>query len=292
MSAAMATDASAPAATAPRDPDSRPGCGRSPGGGSRRPRRHGVARDRRRVRRADDRARGAGPHRRRTGREAGVNYAPPSFIGPAPGAEDAAAISAAAPGRCGDLSRRRSARDALPTSGPSAPASSQHDRAARAATRCRSAATSGAATSSRRRSRARETSIFVGCSPRCVATLSARCSARSPATTAARSTTRSTGSTACSARFPASAADPRGRRGAAAEGTLTIILILGLTGWTGMFRLIRAEYLKHKAREYVQAADAIGASNARACSSTSSRTSATSCWCSCRSSPSASSRPR
>ena len=30
-----------------------------------------------------------------------------------------------------------------------------------------------------------------------------------------------------------------------------------------MFRLIRGEYLKHKAREYVQAADAIGASNAR-----------------------------
>ena len=48
------------------------------------------------------------------------------------------------------------------------------------------------------------------------------------------------------------------------KGMLTIILILGLTGWTGMFRLIRAEYLKHKAREYVQAADAIGASNARA----------------------------
>jgi peptide/nickel transport system permease protein len=47
------------------------------------------------------------------------------------------------------------------------------------------------------------------------------------------------------------------------KGTMTIILILGLTGWTGVFRLIRAEYLKHKAREYVQAADAIGASNAR-----------------------------
>jgi peptide/nickel transport system permease protein len=47
------------------------------------------------------------------------------------------------------------------------------------------------------------------------------------------------------------------------KGTLTIILILGLTGWTGVFRLIRAEYLKHKAREYVQAADAIGASNGR-----------------------------
>jgi peptide/nickel transport system permease protein len=47
------------------------------------------------------------------------------------------------------------------------------------------------------------------------------------------------------------------------KGTLTIILILGLTGWTGTFRLIRGEYLKHKGREYVQAADAIGASNAR-----------------------------
>lgn len=47
------------------------------------------------------------------------------------------------------------------------------------------------------------------------------------------------------------------------KGTLTIVLILGTIGWTGVFRLIRAEYLKHKGREYVQAADAIGASNAR-----------------------------
>src|SRR6185437_13466328 len=47
------------------------------------------------------------------------------------------------------------------------------------------------------------------------------------------------------------------------KGIFTIVLILGLTGWTGTFRLIRAEYLKHKAREYVQAADAIGASNVR-----------------------------
>jgi peptide/nickel transport system permease protein len=47
------------------------------------------------------------------------------------------------------------------------------------------------------------------------------------------------------------------------KGVLTIVLILGLTGWTGVFRLIRGEYLKHKGREYVQAADAIGASNAR-----------------------------
>lgn len=47
------------------------------------------------------------------------------------------------------------------------------------------------------------------------------------------------------------------------KGTFTVILILGLTGWTGIFRLVRAEYLKHKVREYVLAADAIGASPAR-----------------------------
>lgn len=47
------------------------------------------------------------------------------------------------------------------------------------------------------------------------------------------------------------------------KGTLTVILILGLTGWTGTFRLVRAEYMKHKAREYVLAADAIGASHSQ-----------------------------
>jgi ABC-type dipeptide/oligopeptide/nickel transport system permease subunit len=47
------------------------------------------------------------------------------------------------------------------------------------------------------------------------------------------------------------------------KGVLTIVLILGLTGWTGPYRLIRAEYIKHKAREYVLAADAIGASSWR-----------------------------
>jgi ABC-type dipeptide/oligopeptide/nickel transport system permease subunit len=45
------------------------------------------------------------------------------------------------------------------------------------------------------------------------------------------------------------------------KGVATIVLILGLTGWTGPFRLIRAEYIKHKGREYVMAAHAIGASN-------------------------------
>jgi peptide/nickel transport system permease protein len=47
------------------------------------------------------------------------------------------------------------------------------------------------------------------------------------------------------------------------KGILTVVLILGLTGWTGIFRLIRAEYLKHKVREYVLAADAVGASHVR-----------------------------
>jgi len=47
------------------------------------------------------------------------------------------------------------------------------------------------------------------------------------------------------------------------RGVPTIVLILGLTGWTGPYRLIRAEYIKHKAREYVMAADAIGASGWR-----------------------------
>ena len=47
------------------------------------------------------------------------------------------------------------------------------------------------------------------------------------------------------------------------KGILSIVLILGLTGWTGVFRLIRAEYMKHTAREYVLAAKAIGVSHTR-----------------------------
>ncbi len=47
------------------------------------------------------------------------------------------------------------------------------------------------------------------------------------------------------------------------RGLLTVIMILGVTGWTGVYRLIRAEYLKHANREYVKAAEAIGASHFR-----------------------------
>jgi peptide/nickel transport system permease protein len=41
-----------------------------------------------------------------------------------------------------------------------------------------------------------------------------------------------------------------------------VVIILAATGWTGMYRLVRAEYMKHRARPYVLAAEAIGASAA------------------------------
>lgn len=46
------------------------------------------------------------------------------------------------------------------------------------------------------------------------------------------------------------------------RGVDTVVLILGLTGWTGVYRLVRAEFMKHAVREYVRAAQAIGASAA------------------------------
>jgi peptide/nickel transport system permease protein len=46
------------------------------------------------------------------------------------------------------------------------------------------------------------------------------------------------------------------------SGVWTVIIILGLVGWTGIYRLVRAEYMKHRSREYVRAAEAIGASHA------------------------------
>ena len=41
-----------------------------------------------------------------------------------------------------------------------------------------------------------------------------------------------------------------------------VVAILGIVGWTGIYRLVRAEYIKHRNREYVRAAEAIGASHA------------------------------
>ena len=47
------------------------------------------------------------------------------------------------------------------------------------------------------------------------------------------------------------------------RGLDTIIFILAFTGWTGIYRLVRAEYIKHSSREYVKAAQAIGATHTR-----------------------------
>lgn len=47
------------------------------------------------------------------------------------------------------------------------------------------------------------------------------------------------------------------------KGIHSVILSLGLTTWVTLCRLIRAEVIRHKDREYVQAAAAIGAGNYR-----------------------------
>ena len=49
--------------------------------------------------------------------------------------------------------------------------------------------------------------------------------------------------------------------GTLGSGVWTVIIILSLVGWTGIYRLVRAEYMKHRSREYVRAAEAIGASH-------------------------------
>jgi peptide/nickel transport system permease protein len=43
------------------------------------------------------------------------------------------------------------------------------------------------------------------------------------------------------------------------RGISTLVLIMGLTGWTGQYRQVRAEFIRHSRREYVRAAEAIGA---------------------------------
>lgn len=45
------------------------------------------------------------------------------------------------------------------------------------------------------------------------------------------------------------------------RGIGTVVVILALTGWTGLYRQVRAEFIKHSQREYVRAAEAIGASS-------------------------------
>jgi oligopeptide transport system permease protein len=45
------------------------------------------------------------------------------------------------------------------------------------------------------------------------------------------------------------------------RGVESVVIILALTGWTGMYRQVRAEFIKHRSREYVRSAEAIGASS-------------------------------
>jgi ABC-type dipeptide/oligopeptide/nickel transport system permease subunit len=47
------------------------------------------------------------------------------------------------------------------------------------------------------------------------------------------------------------------------KGITTVYIALGLTSWVGLCRLIRGEVMKHKNREYVQAAASIGAGHTR-----------------------------
>jgi peptide/nickel transport system permease protein len=42
------------------------------------------------------------------------------------------------------------------------------------------------------------------------------------------------------------------------SGVRTMILIFGFTGWTGVYRLIRAETIRQRGREYLRAAEALG----------------------------------
>jgi peptide/nickel transport system permease protein len=44
------------------------------------------------------------------------------------------------------------------------------------------------------------------------------------------------------------------------RGIGSVAMILALVGWTGLYRQVRAEFLKHSTRDYVRAAEAVGAS--------------------------------
>lgn len=46
------------------------------------------------------------------------------------------------------------------------------------------------------------------------------------------------------------------------RGIVSVAIILALVGWTGIYRQVRAEFIKHSTRDYVRSAEAIGASTA------------------------------
>jgi oligopeptide transport system permease protein len=61
--------------------------------------------------------------------------------------------------------------------------------------------------------------------------------------------------------FALAAVLKQGKLAGAISGIWTVVIILSFVGWTGIYRLVRAEYIKHRSREYVRAAQAIGASH-------------------------------
>lgn len=47
------------------------------------------------------------------------------------------------------------------------------------------------------------------------------------------------------------------------KGLINVYIAIGITGWVGLCRLMRAEFMKHKERDYVVAATALGAGHFR-----------------------------
>lgn len=47
------------------------------------------------------------------------------------------------------------------------------------------------------------------------------------------------------------------------KGTTTVFISLGVTSWVGLCRIVRGEVMKHKDREYIHAANSIGAGHSR-----------------------------
>jgi hypothetical protein len=66
------------------------------------------------------------------------------------------------------------------------------------------------------------------------------------------------------------------------KGVLTIVLILGLTGWTGPYRLIRAEYSSTRRANTCWLPMPSAPRTGARCSAISSPTSAMWRWCRCR----------
>ena len=62
-----------------------------------------------------------------------------------------------------------------------------------------------------------------------------------------------------------------------------VMAILGLTGWVGIARFVRGEFLKVRAMDYVAAAQSLGASDRASCCATCCPTRSRRCWSRCRS---------